>query len=453
MSEFVPRDSSTRVDDLASWNAFCSAYYDPIQRALALLRVPISERDDLAHSFLLKAAENNFLNAFRSHQEQKREGGQGLTAPFRTYLYSSLRNHVCDDFRRRSSRTRARNLEQETAVVVEAGPNTALDPDALYALDVLHQALQALRRHCEQTGKPHIWMFFEEILLADEFRGRRGRTRAELLEAVPGKNAQFLDNALTTAKRSFRRLVQEVIPRGLRDGSDPTERFGEWMAMLRKSRASQFNLLHLAYRVTPYFEAGMTQAPSAALVIDEESGGDVTYEEPTIEPDEDELKILLSFRLEMPLTEMLDTMQLHRHISPSSPFWPNPKRGPVGGAGRPMRPLCLLTLIDPSPDEATALAGNDVLGLLEQLKVMAKQLRNRSDHAMPKVFAHLIYTLVNVLAFAHHGTELHTIGSEKLMRNVRWFLKRPWLDSRVRPLFEEGASVLEAIPPMGPPRS
>ena len=59
---------------------------------------------------------------------------------------------------------------------------------------MLHQAIQALRRHCERSGKPHFWVFFEESFLADEFRGRRGKTRAELLQAFPELDAQRLDN-------------------------------------------------------------------------------------------------------------------------------------------------------------------------------------------------------------------------------------------------------------------
>ena len=75
---------------------------------------------------------------------------------------------------------------------------------------------------------------------------------AELLEAYPGLSPQRLDNGLTTAKRAFRRFVEEVMPRGLRDEDQPADRFDEWMAILRDSNASQFNLLHLAYRVMPF---------------------------------------------------------------------------------------------------------------------------------------------------------------------------------------------------------
>ncbi len=266
MDAFVSDDKMTQEGDLASWQAFCLAYYDPILRALRLLRVPEGEVDDLAHSFLLKVAEKDFLGTFRAFQAK--EAQQGRRARFRTYLYRSIQNHVRDFHRKSFSLARTQNFDPEAAQALAAEPETTLEPDALYALDVLHQALQALRRHCERTGKPHFWVFFEETLLAHEFRGRQGKTRAELLEAYPHLDPQRLDNGLTTAKRAFRRFVEEVIPRGLRDEVRPEERFDEWMAILRDSNASQFNLLHLAYRVMPNLPADLSQTASAAMVID-----------------------------------------------------------------------------------------------------------------------------------------------------------------------------------------
>ena len=140
---------------------------------MRLLRVPEEEAGDLAHSFLLKAAEKDFLRAFLEHREQEQKAGR--RARFRSYLYRSLQHHVIDAHRKRTVRSRERGLGAEEAKLLEAEPDSSLSPDTLYALDVLHQALQALRRHCERTGKPHVWTFFEETHLANEFRGRRVR--------------------------------------------------------------------------------------------------------------------------------------------------------------------------------------------------------------------------------------------------------------------------------------
>ncbi len=448
MDPFVPDDEMTRDGDLADWQAFSLAYYEPIIRAFRLLRVPEGELEDLAHSFLLKTAERDFLASFRAFRRRQEE--EGRRARFRTYLYRSIQNHVRDFHRATGSGARARGLDLDAALTFVADPERTLDPDAVYALDVLHQAIQALRRHCERSGKPHYWVFFEETFLADEFRGRRGRSRAELLRAFPEFDAQRLDNALVTAKRAFRRFVEELIPRGLRGEARPGERFEEWMAILRESHASQFDLLHVAYRVMPYLDAGMSHAASTALVVDPRRGGGParTYQEPAAAAEDDELSILLGFYLERPLTELIDAAELMRYIPPSSPLLSVPQAGSRAHSGgrhapsRPSRPACLLTLIDPTAAERAAMAQVDLVGLLARLKLLAKQLRHRGDHAVPKVISQLLYTITSVLGVVRCDVGIHTISPESLAGNVRWFLGQPWLDDRIRLLLLAGLDAL-----------
>ena len=45
---------------------------------------------------------------------------------------------------------------------------------------------------------------------------------------------------------------------------------------------------------------------------------------------------------------------------------------------------------------------------------------------------------------------LHTIGPRSMAGNVRWFLKEPWLDDRLRPLLEAGLAALEGAGAMPP---
>jgi hypothetical protein len=449
MDPFIRDDEMTREDDLADWQAFSLAYYEPILRAFRLLKVPGGELEDLAHSFLLKAAERDFLATFRAFRRRQEEDGR--RARFRTYLYRAIQNHARDFYRRTGPGARARSLELDAALTLADDPATALDPDAIYALDVLYQAIQALRRHCERSGKPQYWVVFEETFLADEFRGRRSRSRAELLQAFPEFDSRLLDNALTTAKRAFRRLLEGLIPRGLREESRPGERFEEWMAILRESHPSQFGLLHVAYRVMPYLDLEKSHAASTALVIDTPragSGPRSAYQEPATAAEDEELSILLGFHLELPLTELLDPAELMRYIPPSSPLLALPRAGSrahPGGRHAPShayRPLCLLTLIDPTPAESGALAMADLVGLLARLKLLAKQLRRRPDHTVPEVVSQLLYTLTSVLGIVRCDVGLHTISPDSLSGNIRWFLRQPWLDDRIRPLLHAGLGAL-----------
>lgn len=442
---FMPDSQATREDDLANWHAFSLAYYEIIVRALRLLRVREEDVDELTHSFLLKAAEKSFLEVFRRFRE--REAAAGRRAGFRTYLYRSLLNHVRDSHRKRTSRSTERSLDPERASALEAAPVQRLDPDAIYALDILHEAVQALKKHCERTGKPHLWVAFEETLLVDEFRGRPGKTRAELLAEFDCTDPQFLDNALTTAKRAFRRFVQEIMQYWPEGTLEPSERFTEWLEILRGSNASQFDLLHVAFRVAPHL-GDSSQAESAALVVDVASGGTsspIVDAEPAPLPEDDELAILLGFWLELPLTRWLDLGELAPYIPESSAIDPRPRAAKRVSptTPRPARPLCLLTLVDPTEADLHGLEGADVMGLLLRLKSWAKQLHRRTDHFVPEVFAELVYTAINVLAMTRYGASIHSIGSDSLANNVRWFLGKPWLDDRLRPLLRTGLAVLE----------
>jgi DNA-directed RNA polymerase specialized sigma24 family protein len=416
----------TREADLSDWQTFSLAYYDSILRAFRFLRVSEADTDDLAHSFLIKTAEGNFLEAFGKFRDRERASGK--SARFRGYLYQSLQNHTRDFYRRRARDLRQQPLDPVAAASIISVPDLPLDPDAIYALDILHQALQSLRSHCERTGKPHLWVVFEETLLADEFRGRSRKSRAELLAMLGRDDPQALDNALTTAKRAFRRLVQEVIPQWPGENADPSSRFADWLEILRRSNASQYDLLHLAYRVTPRLDHS-SQANSASMIV-REARSRTDDRRPEVEPAEalsdDEMGVLLGFWLEMPLTRWLEPSEWAGFLPIFDRFYPT-REGRVR-PDRAGRSPCLLTILAPDPEES----------------VLAKQLHLRTNHAVPGVFSELIYTAIATLAILRYQTSVHTIGSMSLAKNVRWFLGQSWLDGRLRPLLEAGLGLLKS---------
>jgi hypothetical protein len=122
----------TREEDLADWQTFCFAYYEPICRVLRLRRVPEEEVDDQSHAFLLKVADCDFLRIYRDYRDRK--GHSGLRNRFRPSLYRSLQNHIIDTYRER----RPRPLGSDQLDLLQSWGDPALEPDALYALDVLH---------------------------------------------------------------------------------------------------------------------------------------------------------------------------------------------------------------------------------------------------------------------------------------------------------------------------
>ena len=136
----IPDQAMTSDSDLANWQAFSLAYYEPIRRALQLLRVPGAEVDELANAFILKAAEKNFLDAFRAFQRREQQAGRrpsfGRISTGRSRITSSTPTA-------RSHPVARTGPVPEVAEALVADAVQDLDPDALYALDILHQALQA----------------------------------------------------------------------------------------------------------------------------------------------------------------------------------------------------------------------------------------------------------------------------------------------------------------------
>jgi DNA-directed RNA polymerase specialized sigma24 family protein len=434
-------EDHTRGTFLEDFATFSRMYFFPIRRAFRLLTRDDQAANDLAESFLLKALEGNFLGTYHRATLSR-------PVPFRSYLYRSLSNHIVDSHRKDGpdgTRSRPVALDPDVADAIGAAPAAALDPDTFYALDILNQSLQALRRNCEKAGRGHIWKIFEEKLLADEFRGRVPKTRDELLAEYPGQVETFLADSLWTAKRAFRRIIHDLLPDDPRDGLDPDERFVEWMGILRGCHASQFELLHIAYRVIPYVGPETESATSMSMVVPgSPKPNAATYASPSAELTDDELGILISFRLEMPLTTMLDFGEIERFVPASSDLWPGTNPAVRSTRRQPLRPLCLLTLIDPTPEESAALDGCDLVGLLERIKEFAKQLLHFQDPGAPAVFAKFLYTVANSLALCRARARIHTIGADRLLGNIRWFLRRPWLDHQLKALFEAAMAALDS---------
>lgn len=428
MSSDLLDGSETQTCNLVNWRAFSLAYYDQIIQVMRVLGVPNAQIEDLAHGFLVKASDRDFLG--RYHAFRTREQSEGRSARFRHYLYRSLQHFVIDT--RRASGTRLNSAASlGDSEFLEAPPVPSLDPDAVHALVVLNQALQALHHHCERTGKPHVWVVFEELLLADEFRGRRGKTREELVRHLGFASVNSVDSALTTAKRAFRRFVQEVVPLWPGENFGTKEHFNEWMEALRHSNASQFGLLHLAYRVEPHVE-GPAETDSMALVMP--SPADLA----DAPPDDDDLSLLLSFRLELPLTQWLDASELVAFLPT---LIPTGSRSP-GSRLRAERSWSLLSLINPTPEETLILAGGNAVGLLDRLKSIHKLLHRQNQGVPGESFAELFYTVICVLGLVRYNAVLFSIGTARLAVNARWFLSRPWLDDRLRPLLQEGLNAI-----------
>lgn len=410
-------------EDFQDWDTFCTTYYEMVRCALmGMSYVRPGSVDDLAQGFFAKLIQKNDLDQMPRSRSK-----------FRGWLFTSLRNHVIDEFRKTRRLVDRGELETGFEPADEhPGPDAEVQSsDKLYALSILHLALQRLRYHCELTGRPEVWRIFEELILIAKIEGNEAQAREALLKRFPGKDGQFLDNKLTTAKRILRRILPEVIPADLTEHDDHFERFAEWKEIVVASQAGGDEGLRAAFRVTPVPAAEMTEYSSIHVLREQSQLPEIVMEDPPNELNSDELRILLNFRLAMPFRDYLG------ELSESGKRGRGGKR-PVGVKhGTVEAPQCLLDVIEPrgvgrESDEASRAK---LLEVLRRLKKVAKWTHAKPNHALPVEISILLYNLANALALIHCGTRIDSLSDTQLCENLRWSLERSWLDDRLRPVF------------------
>ena len=141
---------------------------------------------------------------------------------------------------------------------------------------------------------------------------------------------------------------------------------------------------------------------------------------------DDELRILLSFRLATPLDYYID--------SPARPKSPRPATSPRGGLLAPPA----------TPRRISRSASVSFLDLLRRVKDGAKWNHENPKGAPPPEISKVVYNLAIAIALNECGETITDLPHDKLDRNLRWALGRPWIDSRLPPVFERGRERLRA---------
>lgn len=75
-------------------------------------------------------------------------------------------------------------------------------------------------------------------------------------------------------------------------------------------------------------------------------------------------------------------------------------------------------------------------------KAAAKASLREPVGELPREVAQLLYYACTLAARLHAGQRISKLDDASLCRGVRWGLEQPWVDGRVRRLFEDGAAKL-----------
>lgn len=186
-------------------------YLPALKTHLVLTRkLPPDRADDLLQGFV---ASRVVENALVSRADQK----QGK---FRTFLLAALNNYVIDQLRAEGAKKRSpgagaiRELDdehdrQESKRSRRDDPASAFD--VAWAREVMNQAVERMRRECEQSGRTDLWGVFHGRVVAPALDGVEPLDYDALVRQFGFASPDQASNALVTAKRTFQRILRQVV--------------------------------------------------------------------------------------------------------------------------------------------------------------------------------------------------------------------------------------------------
>lgn len=180
--------------------------YLPAMRTHLVLkkRLPPERADDLLQSFLVSKVLEQDLVA-------RAERGRGR---FRTFLLTALDRFALNqaEYERAKKRSPGDKLCRDAewdAIDSAAAPDEAFDVE--WARRVLDQAVSAMRRQCEESRRPDLWVVFEARVLAPTLDGVEPTPYGELAARFGWASPSQGSNVLVTANRMFVRVLRAIV--------------------------------------------------------------------------------------------------------------------------------------------------------------------------------------------------------------------------------------------------
>jgi DNA-directed RNA polymerase specialized sigma24 family protein len=164
-----------------------------------------SEAEDLWHGFVMsRILQGDWMNRVN------RDRGK-----FRNLLIKSLDRHVISELRRRNAQKRTPEGEVVSLEVVGeldvAEVASDDDADQFWASAVIAGALLNMQLECSRNGWGKLWRVFEGRVLSVNLEGKEPVDYEALRQECAFESAAQACNALTSAKRMFRRHVTRVV--------------------------------------------------------------------------------------------------------------------------------------------------------------------------------------------------------------------------------------------------
>jgi RNA polymerase sigma-70 factor (ECF subfamily) len=211
-----------------------ACYIEPLRvHLIARRRVRPQEAEDLIQAFVADRVLAGDLIA-------RADQGRGR---FRNFLLTALDNFVRNRVRADLARKRSSGgaIAGDDALDVAADP-TGVAPDAAFdvawARQVLAQAVDEMRQHCDRIGRADVWGVFEGRVLQPTLGGASDATPYDELVARFGfVSPAQASNALVTANRMLQRFLRAVVGRYEPDAGRVDEELADLRRILGRAGA------------------------------------------------------------------------------------------------------------------------------------------------------------------------------------------------------------------------
>lgn len=198
--------------------------YLPALRAHLILgrRLNAEQADELLQSFVTsKVLEQQMLS--RADRSRGR---------FRNYLLTVLDRHHIDWHRSESARLRRIDVElRETPEVPDRTPNSNAF-DVAWATALLEQATEETRRRLRADGREDLWDVFRFRVLDPILVDQPPPPYEAMLERFGFRTATQACSAVLTARRTFARVLRELIAQYAEDQADVDEEIDDLYRIL-----------------------------------------------------------------------------------------------------------------------------------------------------------------------------------------------------------------------------
>ena len=337
---------------------------------------------------------------------------------FRSLLVKSLDHYVIDQFRHGSARKR---FSGPALSVDDLEPglskSTVGHADAFavaWARTLIDQSIERMRNECALQGRVNIWELFEQRVLLPALHDTAPTPYDELVERFAFASPTQASNALMTAKRHFRRVVESLIAAYAGEDDPIDEEIAELHRVL--AAAGPVGVKGTQSGTGTQTDPGdSVPLPAALLKLDVDQSSPWS--------DED-LEGILRHQLASDMASFIPDTKL------DSRDGVNPAGADPGLSSRPVTFDDLLR--HPYPD----------IPFLEAVKRRAQGCANAPSEEIPIEIASTLYFAAIAAALVRRGVRITQSGDDVLRYGLELMLNRPWIQGPCRELFEDALEAL-----------